>query len=354
MKFLFTGDFYSGNLEEPIFDQSILDLFDNKISILNLESPLIKSGFNKKIKSGPHLSSPELAVNYLKQLNVNLVCLANNHICDYEKEGIDNTLKVLEQNLISYTGFNYDYHKISENTVVLNICENEWVDCVSKAGKVNVFNHLVFLKILEQKKQKKKVIVIYHGGVENLNIPSPNMVDRLRSLVDFGADLVISHHTHKISGWESYRDKNIFYGLGNFYFSNDVGINHTNEKGLLVEISENLKDFKLHFVEKRRNILYLLEENEVFELKKSQNKINELIASSEKLNSVWKAYCEQNKLDTLCELYLSILPNKVNYLLKKSGLYKLLLNKMKIRRLINFIRSESHSERVIDTLNIFK
>jgi len=35
-------------------------------------------------------------------------------------------------------------------------------------------------------------------------------------MVDAGADAVVGHHTHIISGFEKYKDKPIFYSLGNF------------------------------------------------------------------------------------------------------------------------------------------
>ena len=39
-----------------------------------------------------------------------------------------------------------------------------------------------------------------------------------RHFVDMGADAVVNHHQHCISGYEIYQEKPIFYGLGNFCF----------------------------------------------------------------------------------------------------------------------------------------
>lgn len=355
MKILFMGDYHPGNLEEEIFDDSIIDLIKDNFSIINLESPILKSELKKREKSGPHLFSSEFSINYLKTLNVDLACLANNHICDYGSQGINETVNILSNNNVNITGLNNDPYEINDELSVLNICENEWVNCNSNFGTVNNYSHSVYSNIVNEKNKNRKVIIIYHGGEENLETPSPKMVERLRSFIDLGADFIVSHHTHKISGWEVYKDKFIFYGLGNFYFSNESAVSHSYERGLVVEVSKDLKNFTLHFVEKRNKVLYVLKDrSEVSLMNKSLLKINNLISSPENLKKYWLAYCEKNKLNTICEVYFSFLPRPLNYFLKKSGLLRFLISKTKIRTLINLVRSESHSEKVIDTLNLFK
>lgn len=42
------------------------------------------------------------------------------------------------------------------------------------------------------------------------------MQEIYRFFVDIGADAVINHHQHCYSGYEVYKEKPIFYGLGNF------------------------------------------------------------------------------------------------------------------------------------------
>ena len=62
------------------------------------------------------------------------------------------------------------------------------------------------------------VIVILHGGIEHYHYPTPRMKRWYRHFVDLGADAVVNHHQHCINGYEVYKGKPIFYGLGNFYF----------------------------------------------------------------------------------------------------------------------------------------
>ncbi len=62
------------------------------------------------------------------------------------------------------------------------------------------------------------LFIIAHTGVEYCAIPLPEWRDRYKELIDLGADAVIGGHPHVPQGWEVYKDKPIFYSLGNFFF----------------------------------------------------------------------------------------------------------------------------------------
>ena len=49
---------------------------------------------------------------YLIQNNFNLFCLANNHIYDYGKKGIENTLRFLDKNNVNYIGASVDNYNM--------------------------------------------------------------------------------------------------------------------------------------------------------------------------------------------------------------------------------------------------
>lgn len=65
----------------------------------NLESPLTNSEHSLVSKS-MHLRSATENVELLKHLNINAVSLANNHIFDFGKKGMNETIKTLEDNRI--------------------------------------------------------------------------------------------------------------------------------------------------------------------------------------------------------------------------------------------------------------
>jgi poly-gamma-glutamate synthesis protein (capsule biosynthesis protein) len=63
-----------------------------------------------------------------------------------------------------------------------------------------------------------RVVVSVHWGAEQIVLPKPGDVDMAHAIIDAGADLLIGHHTHCVQPWEIYKEKFIFYGLGNCIF----------------------------------------------------------------------------------------------------------------------------------------
>ena len=84
------------------------------------------------------------------------------------------------------------------------------------------------------------VVVNIHWGVEYKHYANQIQQNIAHSLIDAGADVIIGHHPHVVEGIEVYKNKPIFYSLGNFifdqYFSQDtqtelaVGLNFDQEK----------------------------------------------------------------------------------------------------------------------------
>lgn len=60
------------------------------------------------------------------------------------------------------------------------------------------------------------VLVAIHWGVERMTVPAADDIPRARALIDAGADAVFGHHPHVLQPLEYYRDRPIFWSLGNF------------------------------------------------------------------------------------------------------------------------------------------
>ena len=73
--------------------------------------------------------------------------------------------------------------------------------------------------ILEAKKKVDYLFVLPHDGIEYIDVPLPETIARYRDFIDYGADGVIGSHPHCPQGWEEYKEKPIFYSLGNFFFN---------------------------------------------------------------------------------------------------------------------------------------
>lgn len=79
--------------------------------------------------------------------------------------------------------------------------------------------------ILEARRQADVVIVSIHSHEmkeENKALPAQFLETAARNCIDSGADAVIGHGPHILRGIELYREKPIFYSLGNFIFHNEA------------------------------------------------------------------------------------------------------------------------------------
>jgi len=83
---------------------------------------------------------------------------------------------------------------------------------------------------------RANIVITYpHGGWEDEKMASANQVTLAHLMIDSGADAVIGGHPHVTQNVEIYKDKPIFYSLGNFVF--DSFDNEDNNTGWAVQIT---------------------------------------------------------------------------------------------------------------------
>lgn len=114
---------------------------------------------------------------------------------------------------ISYVGSGKNLHEAglpfileqSEMKIgILNFAENEFNSAGYSSYGSNPVNPISnYYAIKRLKEQVNFIIVIAHGGREHYQLPTPKLRERYRFYVDSGADLVVGHHTHCVSGYEN-------------------------------------------------------------------------------------------------------------------------------------------------------
>lgn len=62
------------------------------------------------------------------------------------------------------------------------------------------------------------LIVSVHWSFERETYPIPYQRNMAHSCINNGADIIYGHHPHVLQGYEIYKNKHIFYSLGNFIF----------------------------------------------------------------------------------------------------------------------------------------
>ena len=60
------------------------------------------------------------------------------------------------------------------------------------------------------------VLVTIHWGIERMYVPAADDIPRAHALIDAGADAIFGHHPHVLQPLEYYKDRPIFWSLGNF------------------------------------------------------------------------------------------------------------------------------------------
>lgn len=172
-------------------------------------------------------------VNILKELGVDIVGLANNHVYDFGPEAFADTLATLRGAEIAYVGagadikeasspvyFDVDGYKIAyvaATRAEKNIKTPEATE--TSGGVFRCYDNTDYIeKIKEAKANADYVIALPHWGAEHSTILEAAQTDGAKEYIDAGADAVIGAHTHCLQGMDFYNGKPIIYSLGNFWF----------------------------------------------------------------------------------------------------------------------------------------
>ena len=372
LKLIITGDFCPVNRIERITEDKRYELIFNDFAsvleqgdfnITNLECPLY-NGNELMPKIGTNLKVNESFVDILKEGKFHLVTLANNHIMDFGVNGLQSTMTICRKERIEFVGVGLDLHearRIFYKTIngiriaILNFAENEFSTTHGNYPGANPLNPIAnFYDIQEARENADFVFVIIHGGHEHYQLPSPRMQETYRFFVDAGADAVIGHHAHCYSGYEIYKSKPIFYGLGNFVFDSFGGIrNGTWTEGFAVCFSMNdgAVSFTLHPYTQGKEEnpgVHLMKDSDLDLFYKNIDSLNRIICDPEMLKNEYQKFVQSKKS------YLSsIEPYSNRYLmaLHRRGLLPSLLSKKKKRLLLNLIRCEAHRDVLVGLLN---
>ncbi len=302
------GDVIPGGYTEPYFRTldsahllgTLIDLFKKTNLILfNLESPLCSN--NTPIhKCGPcHKVDPKCAYG-LKSAGFHIASLANNHIFDHGKQGLEETLSALDEAGILRHGAGRSFEEANKPLKVrsadlditfLSYAEGEFSSTLNGAGAgaacIDLFSNSA--DIVRAKASSDVVIVSVHAGNEYQHFPSPWIQQLYRSYIDYGADLVIGHHPHIPQGIEIYKNKLIAYSLGDFMFDflNDPGTCIT----FALEIrfcGKDISSIHIHPIRKRADrIMDLLQGTEMNLFMDHLNMISEPLGNSDALEKLY-------------------------------------------------------------------
>lgn len=371
MKILIAGDFCprtrtSTLIEENRFEdilsevQPIIESAD--YSLVNFECPVVESPNAKPLsKCGPNLRCTHKTVDAIKYAGFKGVTLANNHVMDFGKEGLQDTIIACKKAGLDMVGVGENlkeaekvlYKRINGKTIAfINCCEHEFSIATEMNPGANPLNPIQqFYSIREANIHADYVIIIVHGGHEMYQLPSPRMIETYRYFIDCGADVVVNHHQHCYSGYEIYNGKPIIYGLGNFCFNSDGWREGIWTEGYMAEltIDEDI-NIKLHpYVQcASEPKVALMIGNKKKQFEESIKRLNAIIADKEMLRAQYEDWMKNSH--DMYEIALAPYSNRYFLAAAYRGLLPRRLSHKKALRLINYIECEAHRDRLINML----
>lgn len=216
-----------------LFDSVRPYLESADVAMANLEGLFLDKGgtITKKLDLATTFlfRMPQRYAARLKDAGYDVMSISNNHIRDFDMEGIDTTMAVLSRAGIAYAGVLERCEKtvFVRNGVKYGFCAFSPHDFMCD---INDWDYAAYvIRSLREDDGCDIVIVSFHGGAEGV---SATHVPRKMEIyigehrgdvhgfahhcIDAGADLIFGHGPHVLRGVEMYKGRFIAYSLGNF------------------------------------------------------------------------------------------------------------------------------------------
>ena len=357
------AEFIEGRYDE-IFGNVNSIMKESDLNIANLECPLTDSNY-KPLKSGPNLKASKKAINALENARFDVLSMANNHIMDFDEDGLIDTIETCTNAKIDYLGAGLNEEKASKYLIkavkdkkigIIAFADNEFNIAIGDISGANGLDLLYsFDEIKKVKNECDYLIILYHSGLEHYEYPSPELQKRCRKMVEVGADLVTCQHSHIIGCNELYFGGTIVYGQGNFLFATSNVTNEWNT-GLIISLNIDNNGNKIKYIPvkttKDGNVS-LLDENESGIVIKNFNDRSNKITDPNFVSKNFDEKCGEKEY-----VYWGILTGypRIIFILNrllKNAITKLIIRKRKALVIENIIRCETHNEVLRKVINKF-
>ncbi len=214
------------------------------ITFGNLECPLDPG--DMRTLEGLIFKCPVKYVPGLTNAGFDVLSTANNHTLDQGADNVDFTIDYLKSVGIRHVGTSASTTAPEGVTIERDGMKFGFLAYSYTArndGGQSVHPQIATMDDIEKlkvqisnfKTKSDIVIISMHAGTEYTRKPNQEQVDFAHAAIDAGADIVIGHHPHWIQTIEIYKDKPIFYSLGNFVF--DQMWSQDTREGLIIKLS---------------------------------------------------------------------------------------------------------------------
>lgn len=175
-----------------------------------------------------------------------ILSLANNHALDYGLKAINYSRDLLTNQGIAVAGVGQNLDQAWQPALLeINGIKIAFIAVSYTSFNDNGLTSSNYIARWENTEQLNKsiaqakleadlVVVSLHAGIEYTSQPSAGQINFAHQAIDQGADLVIGHHPHWQQKREIYKNKVIYYSLGNFIFDQMWSLK--TKQGLAVQI----------------------------------------------------------------------------------------------------------------------
>lgn len=240
IKIAAVGDIMPGGILAGVNDgyisQEVLEVLRSAdIRVGTLETAIgNEPNFNeeKMKRKGDVIYAKDEDLIKLKQLDINIVSLANNHFFDLGLNGAKHTIQMLDELGIQHIGAGNNIQEASAPVVkvihdkkvaFLAFCDNEnigWCPWATETepGINPMYDDYVVSEIKKYKQQYNYVVVLCHWGKEHTWVTTPRVYKKAKKMMKAGSDLILGSHPHRVQPVVNYKDASVAYSMGNFLF----------------------------------------------------------------------------------------------------------------------------------------
>lgn len=208
---------YYDTYGEDYFLKNVKSVFEaDDFTIGNLEGTLTNSNNIRESKEWNHKGKPEY-VSILTNASVEAVSLGNNHIMDYQMDGVRDTIETVSDAGLSYAlsgqwGDHYGMYETEKGIKIGFVSVNEYYEGSS------VYQFLEEGLATLREDGADLVFACTHWGGDKTHVIENDQYKMGRWCIDQGYDLVLGCHPHVLQGIECYNGKYIVYSMGNFCY----------------------------------------------------------------------------------------------------------------------------------------
>lgn len=203
------------------------------VMCINNEFTFSDRGEPMKGKAYTFRAKPE-RVALLKEMGVDIALLANNHVFDYGKEAMLDTLSTLNAAGIAYFGAGHNlseamqpyYVEVDGITIAFVAASRAEKNKMtpqateSEPGILRCYDTELFLEVIREADANADIVLAcVHWGTEYSTVLEEVQLTTGKAYLDAGADVIIGSHSHCLQGMEFYNGKPVIYSLGNFWFN---------------------------------------------------------------------------------------------------------------------------------------